>query len=161
MYGGIMPARNPQANNPASRDNALAKQAMDAIREIEREAQEKKLAQLEQLKTAKATITARMTELNHQLAQIDKAMETITGQAAAPVREKGSRRDLKEVRERVGRWLDGRKGQRYGAGDLVKEFPELEGVSISWFLKPLVESKLVQTDASDGAKRLKYFVAEG
>jgi hypothetical protein len=156
-----MPARNPYANAPAVKDNALAKQAMDAIREIEREAQEKKLAQLEQLKTAKATIMARLTELQHQMAQIDKAMETITGQAAAPAREKGTRRNLTEVRERVGRWLEGRKGQRYGAGDMVKEFPELEGVSISWFLKPLVESGLVQTDASDGAKRLKYFVPEG
>jgi hypothetical protein len=157
-----MAARNQNAttNAAAARDNALAKQAMDAIREIEREAQEKKLAQLEQLKSAKATIVARVAELNHQLAQIDKAMETITGQAAEPVREKGARRDLKDVRERVGRWLEGHKGQKYGASDLVKEFPELDGVSISWFVKPLVESGLVQTDASDGAKRLKYFVPE-
>ena len=156
-----MPARNPYANVPAVKDNALAKQAMDAIREIEREAQEKKLAQLEQLKTAKATIMSRLTELQHQMAQIDKAMETITGEAAAPAREKGTRRNLTEVRERVGRWMEGRKGQQYGAGDLVKEFPELEGVSVSWFLKPLVESGLVKTDASEGAKRLRYFVPEG
>jgi hypothetical protein len=157
-----MPARsqNTNASAPGTRENALAKQAMDAIREIEREAQEKKMAQLEQLKSAKATIMARVAELNHQLAQIDKAMETITGQAVETVREKGSRRDLKDVRERVGRWLEGHKGQKYGAGDLVKEFPELEGVSISWFVKPMVESGLVQTDASDGAKRLKYFVPE-
>jgi hypothetical protein len=156
-----MPARNPYANSaPAARENALAKQAMDAIREIEREAQEKKLAQLEQLKAAKATIVARLAELNHQMAQIDKAMETITGEAAAPAKEKGSRRNLTEVRERVGRWLEGHKGEKYGAGDLVKEFPELDGVSISWFLKPLVESGLVRTDASEGAKRLKYYVPE-
>jgi hypothetical protein len=155
-----MPARNPYANAPATRENALAKQAMDAIREIEREAQEKKLAQLDQLKSAKETILARLAELSHQLAQIDKAMEAITGETAAP-REKGSRRNLTEVRERVGRWMEGRKGQKYGAGDLVKEFAELDGVSISWFLKPLVESGTVLTDASDGAKRLKYFVPEG
>ena len=143
------------------RDNALAKQAMDAIREIEREA-EKKMAQLEQLKSAKATITGpALAELNHQMEQIDKAMETITGQAAAPAAQKGSRRNLTEVRERVGRWMEGRKGQHYGAGDLVKEFPELEGVSISWFLKPLIESDIVARTRRRCAKRLKYYVPEG
>jgi len=154
-----MPPRKLKAAVPVLPDNALAKQALDAIRQIDSEAHEKKLVQLEQLKSAKATIMARMDELNHQLGQIDKAMEAVTGHPA-PAREKGNRRDLKEVRERVARWMEGHKGQKFNAGDLVREFPDLEGVSISWFVKPLVESGKVQIDASDGAKRLKYFMPE-
>ena len=152
--------RKPQTNVPAARDNALAKQALDAIRQIDTEAHEKKLTQLELLKSAKAAILERVNELNHQLAQIDKAMEAITGRPAA-LREKGARRNLQEVKERVAQWLEGHKGQKFNAGDLVTEFPELQGVSISMLLKPQVESGKVQIDASDGAKRLKYFVPEG
>jgi hypothetical protein len=139
-------------------DNALAKQALDAIRQIEREAQEKRLVQLEQLKSAKASIMERVNELHHQLAQIDKAMEAITGEPA--VHERSERRNLKEVRERVERWMEGHKGEKYGAGDLAKEFPELEGVSISLFLKPLVESGKIHTDVSAGLRRTKYFIPE-
>jgi len=155
-----MPVRNPYANVPAPRDNALAKQTLEAIRKIDTEAHEKKLAQLEQLKSAKATILGRVSELNHQLAQIDKAMEAIMGHAV-PVREKGGRRSLTEVRQRVELWMEGRKGQKFNAGDLVREFAELEDVSISFLVKPLVASGKVRVDASDGAKRLKYFVPEG
>ena len=156
-----MPPRKPKANVvPVLPDNALAKQAMDAIRQIDSEAHEKKLLQFEQLKSAKVTILDRIDELNHQLAQIDQAMEAITGHPA-PSREKGSRRDLKEVRERVERWMEGRRGQKFNAGDLAREFPELQGASISMFLKPLVASGKVHIDASDGPKRLKYFVPEG
>jgi hypothetical protein len=154
-----MAARNPYANVPAPRDNALAKQTLEAIRKIDTEAHEKKLIQLEQLKSAKATIMGRVDEFNHQLAQIDKAMEAITGHAA-PAREKGVRRSLTEVRERVERWMEAHKGQKFNAGDLVREFAELEGVSISFLVKPLVASGKVRVDASDGAKRLKYFVPE-
>lgn len=99
-------------------------------------------------------------DFDHQLAQIDNAIMAITGEAA-PSRASGGRRNLQELRDRVAEWMDGRKGQRLKAADLVKEFPELEGVSISTLLKSLVESGKVQTDASDGAKRLKYFVPEG
>jgi hypothetical protein len=154
-----MPPRKQKTVPPTTLpDNALAKQAIDAIRAIDREAQEKRLQQLEQLKAAKASIIERVNELHHQLAQIDKAMEAITGQPA--VREKSERRNLKEVRERVERWMDGHKGEKYGAGDLAKEFPELEGVSISLFLKPLVESGKIHTDASAGLRRTKYFIPE-
>jgi len=154
-----MPPRKPKTNVPVLPDNALAKQAIDAIRKIDTEAQEKKLAQLDMLKGARATIMERITELQHQLAQIDKASEAITGRPAAAA-EKGERRNLKEVRERVERWMDGHKGQKLSAGDLIKEFAELEGVSISMFLKPLVESGKIHTDASEGIRRTKYFVPE-
>lgn len=141
-------------------ENALAKQALEAIDQIDREAQQKKQAQADGLKKARETITERMNELNHQLAQIDKALAAITGQPAAP-RTKRPRRDLNEIRERVGRWMEGRRGQKFGAGDLATEFPELEGVAISIFLKPLIEEGKVKTDSSEGIRRMKYFVAEG
>jgi hypothetical protein len=138
-------------------DNALAKQALESIKAIEREAQEKKLAQVETLKSAKAALLERLNELNHQLVQIDKAIAAVTGEPV-PTREKRGRRNLDDVRERVGRWLDGHRGQRFGAGDLVREFPELEGVGMSIFLKPLISSGKLQTDKSEGIRRMKYFV---
>jgi hypothetical protein len=153
-----MPPRKAKNVEPALPDNAMAKQALDAVRQIDREAQEKKQAQLEQLKAVKATLLERAGALEHQLAQIDKAVEAITGQAA-PERG-GPRRNLKEVRERVERWMDGHKGQKLAPAELVREFPELEGVSISIFLKPLVDSGKVHTDAAGGARRLKYYVPE-
>ena len=140
-------------------DNALAKQALDTIKQIEREAQDKKLAQLEMLKSARATIMERVEELNHQLAQIDKTMSAITGQPA-PTGEKRERRNLEEIRERVSRWMEGHRGEKYAAGQLAAEFPELDGVAISIFLRPLVEAGKVQTDASEGVRRMKYFVPE-
>jgi hypothetical protein len=140
-------------------DNALAKQALEAIDQIEREAEQKKLAQAEGLKEARETIMKRIGELNHQLEQLDKALSAITGEAPAP-KERRQRRDLNEIRERVGRWMEGRRGQKFSAGDLQREFPELEGVAVSIFLKPLVEENKVKTDASEGIRRMKYFVAD-
>jgi hypothetical protein len=152
------PRKSKNAAVPLS-DNALAKQAMEAIDQIEREAQQKKEAQAESLKKARESITERINELNHQLAQIDKALAAITGQPAAKG-PKRPRRDLNEIRERVGRWMEGHRGQKFGAGDLAKEFPELDGVAISIFLKPLVEEGKIKTDSSEGIRRMKYFVAE-
>ncbi|HUO07490.1 MAG TPA: hypothetical protein VM008_04255 [Phycisphaerae bacterium] len=138
-------------------DNALAKQAIENIAKIEREAQQKKLEQLEGLKGAKAAILERMNELTHQLQQIDKAISAVTGEPA-PSREKRERRDWSDTRERVGRWMEARKGEKFAAGQLVKEFPELDGQVVSIFLRPLVESGKVKTDASEGVRRTKYFV---
>jgi hypothetical protein len=152
-----MPPKKTKAAPPALPDNALAKQALDSIKQIEREAQDKKMAQLEVLKGARATIMERVTELNHQLAQIDKTMEAITG-TPAPSHERRERRNLEEIRERVGRWMEGHRGEKFAAGQLAAEFPELDGVAISIFLKPLVEAGKVHTDASDGVRRMKYFV---
>jgi hypothetical protein len=141
-------------------DNALAKQALENIAKIDKEAQHRKMEQLESLKSARAAILERINELNHQLAQIDKAVSAITGQPL-PTRgtgERKPRRNLEEVRERVGRWLEARRGQKFMARDLVQEFAELDGVAVSIFIKPLVEGGLVKTDSSDGIRRTKYFV---
>jgi hypothetical protein len=145
--------------SPFSSDNALARQTMEAIAKIDREAQQKKRAQGEALLKARDSILGRIDELNHQLAQIDKAMTAITGKAA-PAQSKHARRDFNDVRERIGRWLEARHGEKFGAGDLVREFPELEGAAVSYVLKPLVEGGQVRTDTADGSRRPKYYAAE-
>jgi hypothetical protein len=138
-------------------DNALARKAVEEIQRIDREAQQKKEAQMESLRAARTAIEERIEELNDQLIQIDAAVARITGKA--PVEAKRQRRDLSGDRERVARWMTGRAGQRFGAGDLVREFPELGGTPISIFLKPLVKSGKIKTDASEGVRRTKYYVA--
>jgi hypothetical protein len=159
LKGQIMKAMTKNGHKAAALpDNALAKQALENILKIDKEAQQKKLEQLENLKSAKAAILERMNELTHQLQQIDKAISTVTGQPA-PSRERKARKDWSADRERVGRWMEGRRGQKFAAGDLVREFPELEGQVVSIFLKPLVESGKVKTDATAGMRRTKYFVA--
>jgi hypothetical protein len=138
-------------------ENALAKKAMDEIGRIEREAQDKKLAQLDSLQTAKAHLLDRMRDIQREVDQIDEAISHITGKAMS--KERRERRDLSGERERVARWMAGRQGQQFSASDLVREFPELDGTPISIFLKPLVESGRIKTDASGGIRRTKYFVA--
>ncbi len=140
-------------------DNALAKQALENIARIDKDAQNKKMEQLESLKSAKAAILERMNELTHQLQQIDKAVSAVTGHPA-PTRERRPRRNWDPERERVARWMEGRRGQKFAAGDLLREFPELDGQIMSIFLKPLIEEGKVKTDTSDGIRRTKYFVGE-
>jgi predicted nuclease with TOPRIM domain len=151
--GGIMNATKKKGNLP---DNAIARKALETIDLIEQEAKNKKLAQMESLQSAKAAIHERLNELNHQLEQINDAIGAIKGEKAT--REKRTRRNLDGERDRVARWMEGRRGQRFGAGDLVREFPELDGTPISIFLKPLVENGKIKTDASEGIRRMKYFV---
>jgi hypothetical protein len=143
-------------------DNAIARKALETISQIEEEAKAKKMAQLESLQTAKAAVLERLQELNHQLEQINAAVAAIKGEKApaggGEPRERRPRRNLEGERDRVARWMEGRRGQKFGAGDLVREFPELEGTPISIFLKPLVESGKIKTDASEGIRRMKYFV---
>ena len=142
-------------------DNALAKKVLEEIQKIDADAKQKKLAQIESLVQAKDNILERMRQLQHQLAHIENAIATINGKPVHPRGEKKPRRDLEEVRIRVGRWMEGHKGQQFMAGDLTREFPELDGVAISLFIKPLVQAGTVKTDASEGNRRTKYFVAEG
>jgi hypothetical protein len=149
-------AKGGRKNTAAMPDNAIAKKALETIDQIEAEAQQKKLAQLESLQSAKAAIHERLNELNHQMEQINTAIAAIKGEK--PQKEKRTRRNLEGERDRVARWMEGHRSQKFGAGDLVREFPELDGTPISIFLKPLVESGKVKTDTSDGIRRTKYFV---
>jgi len=138
-------------------DNVLARNALQEISRIELEAQEKKLGQLESLQSGKTNIRKRIEELQSQLAQLDDVIARITGKA--PQQERRQRRDLSDERERVARWMAGHRGRRFAAGDLTREFPELDGTPISIFLKPLVQEGRIKTDSSDGMRRTKYFVS--
>ena len=144
--------------SPSLPDNSLARKAIETLQQIDEEARAKRLAQLESLQSAKAAIHERINELNHQLTQIDEAIASIKGTSAK--KERRPRRNLDADRERVARWMTGRKSQKFAAGDLIREFPELDGTIISAFLKPLVQEGKLQTDTSEGIRRTKYFVAE-
>jgi hypothetical protein len=142
--------------SPKAADNVLARKALEEIERIEREAQHRKLEQVDSLIKAREAITERIRELEHQLVQLNATIAKVTGKAAPA--ERRQRRDLSEDRERVARWMTGRSGQKFGAGDLVREFPELDGTPISIFLKPLIEDGKIKTDASEGIRRMKYYV---
>ena|GEM_PF-2007491 len=143
-------------------DNAIAKKALEEIQKIEDEAKQKKLEQLGSLQQVKDNIQDRIGELNHQLAQIENAITMITGDGRAPAsasrQPKRTYRNLDEVRDRVARWMGARKGERFMAGDLAKEFPELDGFKISLFLKPLTQAGTVKTDDTEGHRRMRYYV---
>jgi hypothetical protein len=140
-------------------DNAVARQALETVAQINREAQLKKRAQVEALNQSRAAILAQLKDIQHQIAQIDAALAAITGQPAAATPRAG-RRDLSDVRERMGRWIEARRGAKFGAGALAREFPELGDTAVSYLLKPLVESGRLHTDASEGMKRPKYFAPD-
>jgi hypothetical protein len=140
-------------------ENAIAKKALEAIKSIEKEAEEKKQAQLASLQEAKAAIHERINELTHQLQQVDQAVASITGRPAkGPKGEGRTRRDWSDVRERVIRWMGGRAGQRFAAGDLIKEFPELDGQIMTMFFRPAIQANKIKIDQTDGVRRQKYFV---
>jgi hypothetical protein len=153
-------SKTPQISPPALADNAIAKNALDALEQIDREAKQKKLGQLESLQQARDDILEQMQQLQHQMSHIESAIAAISGKPV-PSKERKPRRDLEEVRVRVGRWMVGRQGQKFMAGDLAREFPELDGVPVSIFMKPLVAEGKVVMDASGGNRQVKYFVAEG
>ena len=139
-------------------DNALVKQAMENIWKIDEETKQRKLEQLDTLRSAKHAIMTRLNELNDQLVQIDQAMAAVTGQESTSPRQRRTRRNLDDVRERVARWMESRRGQQFLARDLMREFSELEGVQVSMFLKPLIEIGSIKTDVTEGMRRTKYYV---
>jgi predicted RNase H-like nuclease (RuvC/YqgF family) len=138
----------------AMSEHAVAREAMDAIEQIERQAREKKLAQVAKLEEARKAIQQRMAEFQHQIEQLETAMETIAGALEKP----RQRRDLSEVRERVYVWLQSHKGEAFKAGQIIEQFPELDGVALSTFLKPMTDSGKVSTDTSEGVRRTRYSV---
>lgn len=142
-----------------AKENEFAKKAFEALGRIEDEAKQKKLAHLESLNSARTAIVRRLQELKHQLKQLDEVIACLTGRSA-PSEGKRRRKDWSEVRERVCRWLEGRRGRKFSAGDLVREFPELDGLQISLFLKPLIEAGTIKADSSEGPRRTKYFAED-
>jgi hypothetical protein len=145
----------PSGSSEAPSDT-LARQALDAIVQIEHEAQQKRRAQADGLRQSRRAILDQLKDLHRQIDQVDRALAAFSG-TFTPVKAKGARRDLSDVRERMGRWLEARRGEKFHAGLLAREFPELQGTAVSYVLKPLVEAGRVQADASEGLKRPKYF----
>jgi hypothetical protein len=150
----------PAVVSPKSRRAAelpVVQSAFETLAQIEREAQERKQSQVAALESARAKIQSRLDELTHQLVQIDHALELIAGKPK-PSSPGRIRRNLNGIREQEFAWLQGQAGQNFLAGEIVRQFPELEGTSISTLLKPLVQEQKIQVDASEGPKRPRYFV---
>ena len=114
---------------------------------------------MEGLRESRAAVSREIKGLLRQISQIDSALTEIAGASAATpaTQYTRARRDLGELRKRIGAWLEGRRGEKFGAGALADEFPELENTAVSYVLKPLVQSGRIQVDASAGSKRPKYF----
>jgi len=138
-------------------DNAMAR-AIEAVQKIDAEAKQKKMVQLESLQMARAAIQKRVDELNHQVAQIDAVVASVSGTSIQ--REKHVRKNWEIVRGHVVQWMANRKGQKFSAGDLIRAFPELEGTVMTVLFKSLLQEGKVKADISEGIRRSKYFVAE-
>ncbi|HVS71913.1 MAG TPA: hypothetical protein VHQ47_11715 [Phycisphaerae bacterium] len=147
-----MVKRNP---SPQAADNAFAKKALEAIQQIDAEASRRKAEQLESLREALGNIDQRLADLSYQRQQVEEAISKITGKAA-PVQRK-PRGSHDELRSRLLRWLGSHPGQWYTAGDLQREFPELEGIpSVAMFLKKPISEGAVQVDKTGGNRNTKY-----
>ncbi len=134
-------------------ENALARKALDAIAQIEADAQKRKEAQLDELRKAKEAIRQRLAELTRQEEQIDSAIARVTGKTA---RTSGPKRNLTEVRDRVVRWLSSHAGTPYTGEQMVQEFPELKGTAVSTILKPAIEAGQIVIDATRGRRHQTY-----
>lgn len=134
-------------------ENALARKALEAIAQIDAEAQKKKEAQLDELRQAKEAIRERMEELARQEGQIDAAIGHVTGKHA---RVAGPKRNLSEIRDRVVRWLSAHAGTPYTGEKMVQEFPEMKGTAVSIILKPAIDGGQIVVDASRGRRQQTY-----
>jgi hypothetical protein len=128
--------------------NALARQAMERIREIDRKAAAEKHEQVEGLVQARAAIENRLAELHHQQGEIDAAIAQIVGTSHKPSQTRRPRSDHKDLRERLVRWLQAHKGERYSFRQLAGEFPELADVSFAIFIKPVVETGQINKEGN-------------
>jgi hypothetical protein len=137
----------------APAENAYAKKAFEAIRQIEEEASRKKTEQLTSLRQALQNIEDRISESTGQREQVEQAIATISGKPAG----RRPRTNYDDVRRRLLRWLGSHAGEWYTAGDLRHEFPELAQVaSIAVFLKSELAEGKVRIDKTGGNRNTKY-----
>jgi hypothetical protein len=143
-------------------DNSLVRQALETVAQIEQEARQKKRAQMEGLRDSRTAIVREIRDLNRQISQMDKALQAMADHHAGTLAALYTRthRDLSELRERMGVWLESRRGEKFGAAALAGEFPELGNTAVSYVLRPLVKAGRIQTDAFEGSKRPKYFARQ-
>lgn len=109
-------------------DNAIVREALEAMEQIDAEARQKKDAQIERLRSARGELSNRLDELSAQLRQVDAAIG-VTKKVAANGHTKSPRRangEVSELATRIGRWLETKPGQSFSARQLLNEFPELE-----------------------------------
>jgi hypothetical protein len=92
------PAPSGSSEAPSS---DLARQVLDSIAQIEHEAQQKKRAQVDGLRQSRRVILDQLKDSRRQIDQIDRALAAVSA-AMAPTKAKGTRRDLSDVRERMG-----------------------------------------------------------
>lgn len=138
-------------------ENAVARKALESLRQIEEEAARQKEAQLDGLNEALRNIQGRIGELRLQAQQVEEAIASITGRAPTGRR---LRSNHTELRARLLRWLSGHAGTWYTASELQREFPELAGInSVAVFLTGAVEEGKVKVDKSGGNRNTKYSAA--
>jgi hypothetical protein len=137
-------------------ENAIARKAIEEIARIDREAEQKKREQVTQLQEAAENIRKRIGELQHQLEQVEATIVRVTGKTP---KSKGVRNNHGDLRERVVRWMGSRVGEKFGASDLQREFPEMKAVtSVAIFLKKPIQEGRVLTERSNGPRSTVYSV---
>ena len=140
------------AQQPPESVNALARQAMERIREIDRKAAEEKDQQIQILRHAKDAVHQRVVELLHQEDELDKAIAHITGAVAAKVSAaKRPRANYADILDRLVGWLQAHKGQRYTYRQLETELPELTDVSFAQLIKPAVAQGEITKEGNHGS----------
>ena len=149
----------PPSGSSETPSDTFARQILDSVAQIEHEAQQKKRDQVDGLRQFRRAILDQLKDLSRQIDQIDRALAAISS-TTAQAKAKGAHRDLSDVRERMGCWLEARRGEKFNAGILAREFPDLQGTAVSYVLKPLVAAGRIQVDAFEGLKRPKYFAPQ-
>lgn len=139
--------------------NAIAAEALAAIKKIDEKAKAEKLGQVEKIKTAKKNLTDRINELQDQQAELDKALAEITGKAVAVSGGRGNV-DLADLRQRIVRLLQAHKDQDYSYAAILQQFPELGNRPFSVFMKAhLGNGKEIKKVAGTKGRGVKYQAA--
>jgi len=139
------------AEQSAEPVNALARQAMERVREIDRHAADEKGQQIQALRQAKETIHQRVLELLRQEDELDQAIALVTGKPVEKLlKVKRPRANYADILDRLVSWLQEHKGQRYNYRQLEAELPELADVSFAQLIKPAVAEGEINKEGSRG-----------
>ena len=142
--------KSPTAQRPSEPVNALARQALEKIKEIDRNASAEKNEQLKVLVKAKEAIGLRVAELLQQERELDKAIAQITGKPEKPLKVKRPRANYADVLDRLVSWLQEHKGARYTYRQLEAELPEISDVSFAQLIKPAVAEGEINKEGNRG-----------
>ena len=152
-------ANSSTAQRPSEPVNALARQALEKIKEIDRNASAEKNEQLKALVKAKEAIGQRVAELLQQETELYKAIAQITGKPAEKsLKVKRPRANYADVLDRLVSWLQEHKGARYTYRQLEAELPEISDMSFAQLIKPAVAEGEINKEGSRG--NMTYGAAE-